>query len=255
MNQLDGLRIIGCDTKDMPEKSMCSYASGCCEWMLFDSSEGAIIFNGERIALNRPIMLIVNPGDVIMAKAPCRCLRACWFSQPSDQLSQLQCVFLSEETASECRSLMESVRRRLRHRAGLERRLIAADMLKISSIVLTVAEQEKSSYQLERAGLADLMMDWMEAHPDAELPMEQMARETGRSRSYLYQVFSEQTGTTPRQFHENMKIEKARVLLAATSMNLAEVAARCGFSSPAYFTKVFGREVGMTPSEYRIRRR
>ena len=46
-------------------------------------------------------------------------------------------------------------------------------------------------------------------------------------------------------------MDSAKRLLAATPLPVTAIAQRCGFSDEMYFYKVFKRETGMTPAEYR----
>jgi len=50
---------------------------------------------------------------------------------------------------------------------------------------------------------------------------------------------------------QQLRLKRARILLDSADMTVSEIAYRCGFSSPAYFTRVFRQNVGVTPGEYR----
>lgn len=58
---------------------------------------------------------------------------------------------------------------------------------------------------------------------------------------------------SPMKYVMKEKIKKAQNLLNYSTMKISAIAAECGFSSPAYFSTVFRREVGMSPEEYRFR--
>ena len=51
----------------------------------------------------------------------------------------------------------------------------------------------------------------------------------------------------------SMKMEEAKRLLAVTKKSAAEIALYLGYSSQSYFVKVFKRQFGITPGEYRGR--
>jgi AraC family transcriptional regulator len=59
------------------------------------------------------------------------------------------------------------------------------------------------------------------------------------------------TGTSPWQFVQARRVQRARVLLADRKTTLAEVALSLGFSSQSHFTNVFREAVGITPKAYR----
>jgi LacI family transcriptional regulator len=79
--------------------------------------------------------------------------------------------------------------------------------------------------------------------------------EVGLSRSALERRFLHYLGRTPKAEIMRIRIEHAKMLLAQTDKTSENIALRSGFSSLAYFTRAFHREVGMTPYAYRRMRR
>ncbi|PPK86149.1 signal transduction histidine kinase [Neolewinella xylanilytica] len=70
------------------------------------------------------------------------------------------------------------------------------------------------------------------------------------SRSLLYKKIKSLTDRSVTDFVNFFKLEKARHLLAAERMTIAEIAYQCGFSDPKYFSRVFRKAYGYPPSEY-----
>ncbi|GAA1084064.1 helix-turn-helix transcriptional regulator [Tsukamurella spumae] len=64
-------------------------------------------------------------------------------------------------------------------------------------------------------------------------------------------AFARSFHTTPHQYVMNRRLEKARRLLANTTMPIADIGAATGFSSGSHFATTFKRHVGTTPSRYR----
>jgi LacI family transcriptional regulator len=71
------------------------------------------------------------------------------------------------------------------------------------------------------------------------------------SRRYLEIRFKEKLGRTIHQEITRVRMEHVKELLRTTSMPLAEIAERTGFSYPTKMSHAFKREVGTTPSDYR----
>ena len=67
-------------------------------------------------------------------------------------------------------------------------------------------------------------------------------------------VFSAEAGMPFHQYLAAMRVEKAKGLLAHSSLTVGEIAARCGFCNQNYFAAVFRERAGMPPGEYRRRR-
>lgn len=81
--------------------------------------------------------------------------------------------------------------------------------------------------------------------------VEEMARQTGVSRSYLYRAFQEAFGCSPSEYLCRHRVQRACQLLRHSTLPVGAVAASVGFEDPFYFSRVFRREMGVSPSVYR----
>ena len=73
------------------------------------------------------------------------------------------------------------------------------------------------------------------------------------SPSYLSALFKRETGQTLTQFVNQSRIRYGLFLLNSSHMQIQTVAQHCGIPNLNYFTRLFKKQVGMTPSEYRNR--
>ena len=71
------------------------------------------------------------------------------------------------------------------------------------------------------------------------------------SQSYISQLFKQETGTTINQYIISFRIDMASSQLLKSDRKIADIALSCGFPDQNYFTKLFKKCTGMTPSEYR----
>ena len=83
------------------------------------------------------------------------------------------------------------------------------------------------------------------------LKIDDIAMEVGMSRSVLYSKIKTETGMTPVDLVRHIRLLRAQKLIKNSNETLSQIAYGVGFSDPKYFSKVFKKEVGMTPSEYR----
>jgi AraC family transcriptional regulator len=83
------------------------------------------------------------------------------------------------------------------------------------------------------------------------LMLADIAAEVHLSVYHFIRVFREATGETPHRFLTRLRVEQAQRLLADTSLTLAQIADRCGFSSPAALSSAFLAQAGVRPSAYR----
>ncbi len=68
---------------------------------------------------------------------------------------------------------------------------------------------------------------------------------------YLSALFKKRTGWRFSEYLNEIRIQRARDLLKEDDRPLSEVAALCGFANPLYFSKVFKKLVGVSPTDYR----
>lgn len=83
------------------------------------------------------------------------------------------------------------------------------------------------------------------------LMLQDVAREVGISQSHFSTVFAQETGITFTQYLTGLRIAKAKELLEATPMRSSEIAFRVGYNDAHYFSYLFKKHTGMTPSEWR----
>lgn len=77
------------------------------------------------------------------------------------------------------------------------------------------------------------------------------SKELGIGRTRLFSQIKAITGMTPNDYILHMKLNKSLILLSNHTLTIGEIAYQLGFSSPAYFSKCFKKQFGVTPAEYR----
>ena len=91
------------------------------------------------------------------------------------------------------------------------------------------------------------------AHYSENLTLETIARQINLAPTYLCLLFREKTGQTMNAYITETRMEKARALLADLNLKLFDVSSAVGYPNPSYFTRLFRKHTGMTPTEYRNR--
>ena len=84
---------------------------------------------------------------------------------------------------------------------------------------------------------------------DENFSVEQLSKEVGMSRAQLHRKLIALTGVSASRFVRNYRLEHAHQLLQNKVGTVSEIAYRVGYSSPAYFTKCFTEDYGISPSQ------
>ena len=83
------------------------------------------------------------------------------------------------------------------------------------------------------------------------ITVSEICRRLGVSEPYLYRLFKEKYGKSPKQYISDLRLEQGKILLAETSLSVTEIGAAIGYEDVLDFSKFFSRKVGKSPSEYR----
>lgn len=77
----------------------------------------------------------------------------------------------------------------------------------------------------------------------------------GRCKEHVCRSFKRHLGATPTDYVNNLRLQRAELLLLTSDMKVPDVASECGFDNSGHFHKVFKRHFGMTPRRLRVARR
>lgn len=86
-----------------------------------------------------------------------------------------------------------------------------------------------------------------------QVSMADLVRHVGFSRARMFDMFKTQTGLTPNDYLQRLRIDKAKEQLRETNFSVTDIAMATGFSSGQYFSTVFGRYTGVSPTIFRKR--
>ncbi|MGA1805478.1 helix-turn-helix domain-containing protein [Rhizobium sp. HT1-10] len=86
---------------------------------------------------------------------------------------------------------------------------------------------------------------------DNTVSLHALAAECGLSVSHFSKAFRNTTGLPPHRWLTVQRVEQAKYLIESAEMGFAEIAAFCGFSDQAHFSRVFSRVTGASPTKYR----
>lgn len=117
-----------------------------------------------------------------------------------------------------------------------------------------IRDMERQWAQTENATRQRLapVLEYIQAHlGDSTLSVDTLAKQCAVSDTYLRKLFVQQLGETPQKYISRLRLERATELLRSGYYSVSEIADRCGFNNPNYFSLFIKKETGLSPLQYR----
>ena len=120
------------------------------------------------------------------------------------------------------------------------------------SMILGTREMGEISDDASTPGVIGEAKVYMSGHfTDPNLMLQDVAKAVGMSNSRFSTVFSQQTGQTFTEYLIYLRLNKAKEMLRTTGIKSSQIARESGYNDSHYFSYIFKKNVGITPSEYR----
>ena len=94
-------------------------------------------------------------------------------------------------------------------------------------------------------------LEYIEQHYASLIRLEDLSRTAGMSPKYFCRYFSTVAHQTPMEYVNYYRVERACQALSSTEWPVTEIGYRCGFRDTAYFIRVFKKQTGLPPGQYR----
>ena len=119
--------------------------------------------------------------------------------------------------------------------------------IKLHRYFHTVAKVENSQIAED----IDKAMIYFAEHYNEDICIEDYAKDHHMSTSWFIRNFKQYTGSTPMQYILSKRIYNAEALLQSEQYNITEISNIIGYENPLYFSRIFKKIKGLSPSEYR----
>lgn len=136
-----------------------------------------------------------------------------------------------------------------RDASALRRAEMAVMLMRLGGAVRAGLQKPGATLYVRRAA------GFIRQNHTRRLTAAQIAARAGVSQGYLARLFRAETGQTMSGYIERVRIEHAAVLLERSRLSVTDVAAQVGFATRQQLGAAFRRRLGMTPGEYRAKRR
>lgn len=125
----------------------------------------------------------------------------------------------------------------------------------VNLVIMNIEESFENYmyYNNSNKKIYDTIMYIRSNFSDKDLTIKKIAEHMYISHTYLCMLFKKSTGKTLNEYITEVRIERAKEILQDSRKKLYEVAEETGFSDPNYFSTIFKKVMGYTPSDYRER--
>jgi len=105
--------------------------------------------------------------------------------------------------------------------------------------------------QKELYKLISLAKEYLHDNIHQAIDLDILGQNIGVSKYYLHRLFTKITGSTPLKYLTQIRLKKAKDQLKYSQDPIFDIAIACGFESLSYFSIIFKKHVGVSPSQYR----
>lgn len=123
--------------------------------------------------------------------------------------------------------------------------------LKLQEIVDTFSENMFHYIPSKNNELIRRAMAYIYEHFNSPLTLEDTARSVHLHPSYFSSLFKQSTGSSFKEYLNMIRIEESKRLLSNTDFSIIDIASAVGFEDQSYFSKVFKKYTGLTPTQMR----
>jgi len=124
------------------------------------------------------------------------------------------------------------------------------------SVMKIVAGLDKAVSSAEQLSAADKKKHWLIAevksyinhHYQQQITLDDLASFLGVSQYHLSRIFNEESGFSLPEYLTMVRMERAKILLSEGRLNISQVAYQVGYEDSGYFSKVFKKHFGLSPS-------
>lgn len=163
------------------------------------------------------------------------------------------CWRLTTRGMALARGVISQLERESRKSDPLSIQLTEALFLQLALILRRHGYAADRPWALPEGEQLDLLMSALQGAVARPFDLATFCQQNSLNERALKQLFRQQTGMTVGHYLRQLQLCQAKYLLRTQDCLISEVAARCGFDDSNYFSVVFTRETGLTPSAWRQR--
>ncbi len=119
------------------------------------------------------------------------------------------------------------------------------DKFRTAASNVSTGSKDRTHHVIKKA------LDYIDNNFHKDISLDELAGELGISSYYFSKLFKEEKGEGFVEYLTRRRVEEAKALLKSPEHSIKEVGVACGYSDPNYFSRIFKKATGMTPTEYK----
>lgn len=121
----------------------------------------------------------------------------------------------------------------------------------LAQLVRAVGEENLTAVRGGEMARLATVLQYIDSHLADNITVEQLAGEMYLHPNYFIRLFKSGIGVSPIHYLNRKRLDRAKQLLANSSLSVSQIAEMVGFASASYFSKIFRQKMNLSPSEYR----
>jgi AraC-like DNA-binding protein len=222
-----------------------------------------VFFDNRRVEARPGSVFLVGPGInhgmLITGFTPCRILDVKWsFTQELPDGLRIESAHIEDD--QEVNAIVNSMTTELKEKRAGWGALIKGNLFELYTRMIRMSREEEAlqgeepdadSTNFYHELIVHKAQQFISTNFDKPITARDVATAVEVSPRYISSIFNRQVGCSIPQFITQVRMKKAAELLSNYTIPISEVGEQVGYSDQSYFSNVFKRTHGMSPSEYR----
>ncbi len=159
-------------------------------------------------------------------------------------------LHLTKEQLAAVMALVDVMESELQQRRKGYRMLVCGCFMQLAALLIRYYEEPDRAIPPKMLKMSEVMV-YLHSNYRSRVSIEQLSASTGMSESTLSRAFKQAVGTTPLDYCNRLRLRRAAELLRTTDMSISEIAEASGFDDSNYFSRIFSKQLGLSPRIYR----
>ena len=121
----------------------------------------------------------------------------------------------------------------------------------LKQLLCDIARSQTSLLHIKQEYIVERIHNYIVANYPYNFTTEELAMHFKISTSHLLKLFKQHTGYSPMYFRTQLRVQAAKTLLLDSTTPISEISKSVGYDDELYFSKVFKKSTGFSPSNYR----